>query len=534
VRSLAFIVLVLALLLCTMSSVIETQSVIVSHTRVIVGVKQGFDIRVVVQYLGSYGREMSVIPELNAIVVSVPASLVGHLRSQPFTKYVEEDVIVTALAKPSTGKVYFANYTQNTATVASSTTTISYTVKNNNAKQQVSVIVELISETGELVASNQHVIPARGSVTGSLTFTAPDTPGLYAWSLVLLNALDQSMVYDSEIVYLNVTAQVENPSPTPTPPSSEVPVYNDTVTWNIKYVRAPDIWHNYNRTYGYAALGYHQSIQVAVLDTGIDYSHQELNGNVVWCAKFLNSGSTVYEGYDLSQCMDVYGHGTHVAGIIAARINNMSIAGVAPYVVIYAVKVLSDSGSGYSSDIARGIVEAVKGPDDILGTEDDADVISMSLGGPSSSILYDAVKYAYNNGVVLVAAAGNEGASTPSYPAGYPEVIAVGAIDSNYNVPTWSNRNPDLVAPGVTIYSTLPGNTYGYKSGTSMACPHVSGVVAILQAMRLQAGLGKLTPDQVRQILISTAIDLGVKGYDEQYGYGLVDAYSALNLALNS
>jgi subtilisin family serine protease len=196
--------------------------------------------------------------------------------------------------------------------------------------------------------------------------------------------------------------------------------------------------------------------------------------------------------------------------------------------------VLSDSGSGYSSDIARGIVEAVKGPDDTLGTEDDADVISMSLGGPSSSILYDAVKYAYNNGVVLVAAAGNEGASTPSYPAGYPEVIAVGAIDSNYNVPTWSNRNPDLVAPGVTIYSTLPGNTYGYKSGTSMACPHVSGVVAILQAMRLQAGLGKLTPDQVRQILISTAIDLGVKGYDEQYGYGLVDAYSALNLALNS
>ncbi len=98
--------------------------------------------------------------------------------------------------------------------------------------------------------------------------------------------------------------------------------------------------------------------------------------------------------------------------------------------------------------------KATKGPDDVAGTDDDADVISMSLGGPHSSVLYDAVKYAYNYNVTLVAAAGNDGASQSSCPACYREVIAVGAVDSNYNVPGWSNRNPDVVAPGVNILST--------------------------------------------------------------------------------
>jgi len=305
------------------------------------------------------------------------------------------------------------------------------------------------------------------------------------------------------------------------------------VQWDIYMIYAPDVWNAYSGTYGSAAYGYYSTVHVAVVDTGIDYSHPDLQGAVKYCIVSLNNGATFYKGTYLSNCRDPNGHGTHVAGTIAARLNGAGMAGVAPKVQLYAVRVLSASGSGYISDIARGIIEATKGPDGTPGTADDADVISMSLGGSDSTTLYNAVKYAYSYGVVLVAAAGNEGASYPSCPACYSEVIAVGAVDSNGNVPSWSNRYPDVVAPGVNIYSTLPGGKYGYMSGTSMACPHVSGVVALIQALRLAAGKPKLTPSQVYDVITRTAIDLGYPGYDSLYGYGLVDAYDAVYYALN-
>ncbi|WP_175059875.1 S8 family peptidase [Thermococcus sp. 2319x1] len=306
------------------------------------------------------------------------------------------------------------------------------------------------------------------------------------------------------------------------------------VQWDVQYIYAPNVWNNYYKTYGYAAYGYHPSIQVAVLDTGVDYTHPDLQGAFSWCVRVLNNGGSYYKGTDLRYCWDDNGHGTHVAGTIGASLNGQGIAGVAPYVQMYVVKVLDSRGSGYLSDIAQGIIEATKGPDGIPGTADDADVISMSLGGSKSTTLYNAVRYAYSYGVVLVAASGNEGAPYPSYPAAYSEVIAVGAIDSNYRIASFSNRRPDVVAPGVNVYSTLPGGTYGTMSGTSMACPHVSGVVALMQALRVAAGKPKLTPYQVRNILISTAIDLGSRGYDVYYGYGLVDAEYAVYYALNS
>jgi len=209
-------------------------------------------------------------------------------------------------------------------------------------------------------------------------------------------------------------------------------------------------------------------------------------------------------GTDLSKCDDRNGHGTHVAGIIAARLNGFGVAGVAPKAVLYTVKVLSAGGNGYVSDVAKGIIEATKGPDGKPGTDDDADVISMSLGGPDSQTLHNAVEYAYNYSVTLVAAAGNEGASSPSCPACYPEVIAVGAIDSSGNVPSWSNKNPTVVAPGVDILSTYPGGKYAYMSGTSMACPHVSATAALIQALRLAAHLRKLTPSEVKGVIAST------------------------------
>ncbi|MEM1695597.1 MAG: S8 family peptidase [Desulfurococcaceae archaeon] len=304
------------------------------------------------------------------------------------------------------------------------------------------------------------------------------------------------------------------------------------VRWNLELINVTDAWM-LNETYGDTAFGYHGDVQVAVLDTGIDYTHEDLRNAVVYCIVSLRNGRTFYKGTNLRNCNDQNGHGTHVAGIIAARLNGIGVVGVSPKVTLYAVRVLDASGSGYVSDIAKGIVEATNGPDGVAGTPDDADVISMSLGGSHSNVLYDAVKYAYSYGVVLVAAAGNEGAANPTYPAAYPEVIAVGAIDSNYQVPSWSNRNPDVVAPGVEILSTWPKNRYAYASGTSMACPHVSGAVAIAQAIRLAMGKSRLHPDQVKDLITRTAIDLGSTGYDELYGYGVIDVYSFVITAIS-
>ncbi|MEM4831650.1 MAG: S8 family serine peptidase, partial [Sulfolobales archaeon] len=216
------------------------------------------------------------------------------------------------------------------------------------------------------------------------------------------------------------------------------------VRWNVEVVEAPEVWA-LNTAYGDAAYGYQTTIRVAVVDTGISYTHSDLYGSIDWCVVSLRNTKTFYRGTSLKNCDDPNGHGTHVAGIIAARLNGFGVAGVTPKAVLYAVRVLDANGGGYVSDVAKGIVEATKGPDNTPGTSDDADVISMSLGGPHSQTLYNAVLYAHSYNVVLVAAAGNEGASTPSCPACYSEVIAVGAIDQNLSVPSWSNKNPDLV-----------------------------------------------------------------------------------------
>lgn len=309
------------------------------------------------------------------------------------------------------------------------------------------------------------------------------------------------------------------------------------VLWNVKMINADKVWDTYSPTFGFAALG--KGIVIAVLDTGIDYTHPELSGKVVWCA--LTVGTKTYTGTNLRNCADRNGHGTHVAGIIASTINSVGNAGVAPNVTLYAVKVLGDSGSGTYTDIAEGIIIAVKGPDGAVGTKDDAKILSMSLGGSSDSqVLRDAVTWAYSNGAILVVAAGNSGDGDPttdnvSYPARYSEVIAVAAVDSSGSVPTWSSDGPevDVAAPGVNVYSTYLRGGYASLSGTSMATPHVSAVVALVQALRVSSGKQPLTPAQMYDVLTKTARDLGPSGFDVFTGYGLIDAYAAVQYALS-
>jgi thermitase len=248
------------------------------------------------------------------------------------------------------------------------------------------------------------------------------------------------------------------------------------------------------------------SVEVAIVDTGIDYNHEDL-------ASHYTSGGYDWVNSDTDP-MDDNNHGTHCAGIAAAVMNNgKGIAGVAQ-VSLLAEKVLNSNGQGTASDVASGITHAA---------DHGADVISMSFGSTSSSwVIQDACSYAYTSkGVVLVAASGNDGQAQMDYPAGYDTVIAVGATDQSDQRCGFSNygQKLELVAPGFEIMSTIRNNQYDSYDGTSMACPHVSGVAAL--ALSKNPGA---TNVWIRQLLDNSAEDLGAPGKDIYFGYGLVDA----------
>ncbi|MCJ7464400.1 MAG: S8 family serine peptidase, partial [Thermoplasmata archaeon] len=196
--------------------------------------------------------------------------------------------------------------------------------------------------------------------------------------------------------------------------------------------------------------------------------------------------------------------------------NNIGVAGIAQ-VRLMAVKVMHDSGEGTDATVASGIRWAV---------DNGANIVTMSLGvdGPSTT-LQNQIAYASQNGVVTVAASGNGGASMVSYPAAYPSVIAVGAIDSALRRATFSNFGTglDIMAPGVQIYSTQGGGGYQYLSGTSTAAPHVAGVVALMLSVN-----PALTPTEVGNVINATATDISRVGYDTATGWGIVDAFRAV------
>src|SRR3989344_1015439 len=250
-------------------------------------------------------------------------------------------------------------------------------------------------------------------------------------------------------------------------------------------------------------------VKVCVVDTGIDKDHPDLQANIAGGRNFVAKGATV----DPTKWDDDNGHGTHVAGTIAAVDNTIGVVGVAPSASLLAAKVLNRQGSGYLSDVIAGIDYCV---------QNGAKVVSMSLGSSSDvQAFHDAVDAAYASGVLLVAAAGNDYGGAVSYPAAYDSVVAVSATDSADNPASFSNVGPEveLAAPGVSILSTYKGGGYATLSGTSMATPHVSGVAALAwEANPL------LTNAEVRALLQSTADDLGAVGKDDLFGYGLVDA----------
>ncbi|MDX9754893.1 MAG: S8 family peptidase [bacterium] len=282
-------------------------------------------------------------------------------------------------------------------------------------------------------------------------------------------------------------------------------------TWSVKALGAGDV-------HAQGIQG--QAIKVAVLDTGIDYTHPDLAPIYAGGYDFVNEDSDP---------MDDHGHGTHVAGTIAAAENNSGVVGMAPAVRLYVLKTGSASGSFAWSDTIAALDWCIS-----QGIQ----ITNSSFGG---STLSSSMQLAYSKaeaaGILNLAAAGNSGTADGSsdtvlYPAKYDAAVAIASVDSKYNRASSSSTGSavELAAFGVTIKSTLLGGGYGYKSGTSMACPHASGAAALVLSAGIQDanGNGRVN-DELRSLLTSTAMDLGSSGRDTWYGFGCVDVRAAVN-----
>lgn len=291
---------------------------------------------------------------------------------------------------------------------------------------------------------------------------------------------------------------------------------------SVPITGAPNIWTDYNDQ--------GEGIVIVIIDTGIDYNHPALGGGI-------GPGFKVLGGYDFvnkdDDPMDDQGHGTHVAGIVSA--DGVTIKGVAPKASLLAYKVLDNNGSGWDDDIIAAIEQCID-PNNDGNFDDMADIVNMSLGGGGS---YDdpmsvAVNNASEAGVVFCIAAGNSGKK--SYTIGSPgnamNAITVGASDDNDNLANFSSRGPnagnfsikpEIIAPGVDIYSLAPNNDYVVHSGTSMATPHVAGVCALLKKIHPNWGF-----KEMKSALATTAKDLGLSPFEQ--GGGRVQAEKAVKV----
>jgi subtilisin family serine protease len=275
-------------------------------------------------------------------------------------------------------------------------------------------------------------------------------------------------------------------------------------SWGVKRIGAGFVHDSGNGGAG---------VKVAIIDTGIDYNHPDLDANYAGGYDFVNDDNDPMDD-DIT-----YGHGTHVAGIIAAEDNDEGVVGVAPEAELYALKALNSEGVGYVSDVVYAIQ---------WSTVNGIKVINMSLGGGKNIFLEWACNLAYyDDGLLLVAAAGNGGSVI--YPAAYDSVIAVSATDEYDNLASFSStgKQVELAAPGVDIYSTYNGGGYTTLSGTSMASPHVAGVAALVWK-----AYPSLSNNGVRTQLRSTAENIGLSTREQ--GYGLVDAAEAVGVGTPS
>ncbi|MBP1943634.1 S8 family peptidase [Cytobacillus luteolus] len=280
-------------------------------------------------------------------------------------------------------------------------------------------------------------------------------------------------------------------------------IYYQRYQWNLPLIEAEAGWEI---TQG------NEAVKIAVVDTGVDLEHPDL-------VERLTDGYNALT--DSNDADDDNGHGTHVAGIIASKVNNHEgIAGLTWYNPIIPIKVMGEEGYGSTFDIAKGIIWA---------TNQGAEVINLSLGNyQHSDMLKDAIDYAFKKDVVLIAASGNDNTSQPSFPAAYPQVLSVAAVDYYGDRANFSNYGDyiDVSAPGVQIASTYFNKQYAALSGTSMAAPHVSALAGLIRSINPE-----LRNTEVMEIIKKTTVDLGDRGKDIYFGEGLIDVVNALEVA---
>ncbi|MGE5592901.1 MAG: S8 family peptidase [Betaproteobacteria bacterium] len=307
---------------------------------------------------------------------------------------------------------------------------------------------------------------------------------------LLSRAGEVAWVEDDLVISIN-SACFFVPRPRPRPRQQIVP-------WGIAKVQAPEAWAH--------ASG--RGVRVAVLGTGIDMSHPDLKANIDGGFDCINETANV---------IDDNGHGTHVAGIIAASNNDLGVVGVAPEARLYAVKAFDSRGQGQVSDIVQGVEWCIANR---------VQIINMSFGTvDSSKALAMAIEKAAQTGIIMVAAAGNDGRrDNVLYPARDPNVIAVAASTRDDRIASFSNSGEQvaMAAPGEDIYSTYREGGYKSLTGTSMACPHVTGAAALL--LSVSPGLAR---DGVREVLCRTATKLSGFSPDQQ-GSGVVNAGAAV------
>ncbi|MED4228263.1 S8 family peptidase [Neobacillus cucumis] len=285
----------------------------------------------------------------------------------------------------------------------------------------------------------------------------------------------------------------------------------------VEMIQAPKIW---GKTKGLGTT-------IAILDTGCDLAHPDLKDRIIGGRNFTNDDKGNLEVF-----RDYNGHGTHVAGTIAATQNQKGVVGVAPEANLLIVKVLDKNGSGQYDWIINGIHYAI---------EQKVDIISMSLGGPEDvPELHEAIQKAVDNNILVVCAAGNEGDGQDTtnefdYPGSYNEVISVGAVSLDRRISDFSNSNNevDLVAPGETILSTYLNGKYAKLSGTSMATPHVSGALALVKILSNRAFERELTVPELYAQLVKRTVPLGFSPKLEGNGMVFLTAIDYLTDVFN-
>lgn len=288
----------------------------------------------------------------------------------------------------------------------------------------------------------------------------------------------------------------------------------------VQLVQAPVIWQESNHGEG---------IVVAVIDTGIDTNHPDLKDRIIGGRNF----TTDFQGNpDLFE--DNNGHGTHVSGTIAASLNQQGVAGVAPKAKILSLKALTGEGAGNYDWIITAINYAV----DWRGPQNErVRVICMSLGGPSDvPEMHQAIQDAVQQDISVVVAAGNEGDGEEetfeyAYPGAYNEVISVGAVSVDFKLAPFTNTHNeiDLVAPGVEVMSTYPGNKYAKLSGTSMAAPHIAGALALIMNVSENEFNRSLSEAEVYAQLIKRTVPMGFRKSSEGNGFLLLNLVEKLS-----